>query len=153
MKMFKKGIPYHMVRLIQVWLSNRQTWVMFDGVRSRPVSLKQGVPQGSVLSPLLFIFYIDNLVSAVGALQINRFADDVAVWAQDADLERVTAKLQKVLEAIASWSTSWKMELPFQKSECSFITTNTEEAKYHPALQLNEPQNKHSTNPKFHGIT
>ena len=107
MKLSEGGIPSHMVRWIQAWLSNRLTWVTFDRVRSRTVTLKQGILQGSVLLPLLF--YIDNLASAVGVPQVSLFADDVAVWTQD--LERVASKLQKGLDAVASWSTSWKMKL------------------------------------------
>ena len=66
MKMSQKGIRCDMVLWIQAWLSNRLTWVTFDGVRSRTVTLKHGVPHGSVLSPLLFIFYVDDLASTVG---------------------------------------------------------------------------------------
>ena len=67
-KMSQKGIPSHMVWRIQARLSNRLIWVTFDGVRSRTMTLKQGVPHGSVLSGLLF--YIDDLVSAVGVLML-----------------------------------------------------------------------------------
>ena len=48
MKMSHKGIPSHVVRWIQAWLSNRLTWVTFDGARSQTVTLKQGIQQGSV---------------------------------------------------------------------------------------------------------
>ena len=51
------------------------------------MTLKQDVPQGSVLSPLNLIFDIVDLASLVGA-QVNLFADDEAVWTQDSDLER-----------------------------------------------------------------
>ena len=66
-KISQKGIQCHVVRWIHARLSIRLSLVMFDGVRSRTVTLKRGVPQGSVLSPLLFFFYIDDLASAVGA--------------------------------------------------------------------------------------
>ena len=84
---------------------NRLTWVTFDGVRSPTVSLKQGVPDVSVLSSLLFFFYIDDLASAVGAPQVSLFADDIAVWTQDTDMERATSRQQKGLDAVTSWST------------------------------------------------
>ena len=129
MKMSKKGIPSHMVLWNQVWLSNRLIWVMLDGDRSRISTMMQGVPQESILSPLLFILYIDDLVSAVGAPQISLFADDVPVWAQDTDLERATAKLQEGLDAMTSWITSWKMELSAEISWYSFLSTKTQEAK------------------------
>ena len=117
------------------------------------MTLKQGVPQRSVLSPLLFLFYIDDLASEVGAPQLSLFTDDVAMWTQDTDLERVISKLQNRLDAVASWSTSWKMELSAQKSECFFFTTNRHEAKWRPALFLSRQQIKYNLNPKFLEIT
>ena len=91
------------------------------------MTLKQGVPYGSVLSPLLFLLYIDDLASAVGVPQVSLFAEDAAVWTLDTDLKRATSKLQKGLDAIASWSTS--------------------------ALYLSRQQIRYNQNPKFLGIT
>ena len=145
-KMFQKGIPSHMVRWIQAWLSNRL-------LRNRSVTLKQGVPQRSVLSPLLFLFYLDDLASEVGAPQLSLFADDVAMWAQDTDLERVRSKLQNGLDAVASWSTSWKLELSAQKSECFFFTTKTLEERWRPIIYLSRQQIMYNPNPKFLEIT
>ena len=117
------------------------------------MTYKQGVPRGSVLSPLLFLFYIDDLASAVGAPQVSLFADDVAVWTQDTDLERVTSKQQKGIDAVTSWSTSWKMELSVQKSEFSFFITNSHEARWRLALYLSRQQIKYKQNKEFLGIT
>ena len=147
MKMFQKGITIHMVRWIQAWLSNRLTWVTFDRARSRSVTMKQGVPYGSVLSPLIFLLCIENLASAVGAPLASLFADDAAVWTQDADLKRATSKLQKGLDVVARLSTS------ATKSECSFSTTNTHEARWPPAVYISRQQIKYNSNPKFLGIT
>ena len=91
--------------------------------------LKQRVPQGSVQSTHFFLLCIEGQASDVGATQVGLFADDVTVWTQDTDLERATSKLQKGLDAVAIWSTTWKMTLSAQKSQCSFFTTNTHEAR------------------------
>ena len=64
MNMYQKGIPSQMVRWIQAWLSNKLT-MTFDGVRNQTVSLKHDIQHGSVLPPLLFLFFIDDLASAV----------------------------------------------------------------------------------------
>ena len=61
-------------------------------------------------------------------------------------------KLQKGLDAVASWSTSFKMDLSAQKSECSFFNTNKHEAIWRPALCLRRQQIKYNPNPKFLGI-
>ena len=147
----KKIIPSHMVRWIQVWLSNQLTRVSFDGVGSRTVTLKQSVQQRSVLSPILFLLYIDDLASADRAPQVSLFTDDVAVWTQYTDLERAISKLQRMLDAVASWSTSWKMKLSPQESKCSFLTTHEE--RWRPALCLSRQQIMYNPNTKFLGMT
>ena len=146
MKMSQGFISSHIVLWMQVWLSNRLTCVAFDGVRSRTVNLKQGVPQWSALSTLLILFYIDDLISTDGVPHISLFSDDLAVWAYDTDWHRATAKLKKGLNAITSWSSSLKMELSVKKSECSFFAKNTLESKWCPAQYLNGQQMKHSPN-------
>ena len=152
MKMSQKGIPSGMVRWIQAWLSDRLTWVTFDGVRSRTENMKQGVPQGSVLSPLPFLFYIDDLASAVGAPPVSLFADDVAAWMQDTDLEQATYKLQKGLDSVTRWRKYWKMKLS-AKNQRSFFTINMHEARWRPSLYLSRQQIKYNQNPKLLGIT
>ena len=111
MRMSHKGIPSQMVWWIQAWLSNHLTRVTFDEFRCRTVTLKQGIPQGWVLLPLLFLFCIEDLAAAVGLSQVSFCADDVAVLTQDTGLERATSKLQKGLDAVKSWSMKWKIEL------------------------------------------
>ena len=87
----------------------------YDAARSRTVTLKQGVRHGSILTPHLSLFYIDELASAVGITLVSLFADDVAEWTQDTDMKKVTSKLQTGLDVPTSWSTSWKMNLSAQK--------------------------------------
>ena len=124
-----------MVRWIHAYMSNRLTSVTFDRARSRTVTLRQGATQGSVLLPLLYLFYIDDLASAVRAPLVRILADDVVtVWMQDTDLKRAISKLRKRLDVVISWSTSWKMKLPYKhKSVPSLPQTRIE----HYCVQLN----------------
>ena len=65
------GVSTKMIRWVQALCSNRLTWVTFDVEKSKTVILKQGVSQRSVLSPLLFLFYINDLQIYCGAVLVT----------------------------------------------------------------------------------
>ena len=121
--------------------------------KSKTVILKQGVLQGSVLSPLLFLFYINDLPNGIAQSNVSLFADDVAVWSQASGLLQAKQSLQTNLNHIAEWSKRWKMELSVQKSKCSFFTTSTHEASWRPNLKLSGHVLKYNLLPKFLGVT
>ena len=100
LKMSEQGVPNRLIRWVQCWLSNRLSWVTFDGEKSQTVTMKQGVPQGSVLSPLLFLLYINDLPKNIKQSQISLFADDVAIWVQDPNLQKAEQLLQSSLDEV-----------------------------------------------------
>ena len=104
LKMLRKGVSPHLMRWIQAWLANHQNWVAFEGVKSKKTTLKQDVPQGSVQSPLLFLFYIDDLHWGSGDRHVSLFADDVTIWAKDSKLHIAEKRLQQGLHAVTTWS-------------------------------------------------
>ena len=132
-------------------LAFQQTHI--DGEKSKTIILKQGVPQVSVLSPLLFLFYINDLPNGIAQSNVSLFADDVAVWSQASGLLQAEQSLQTNLNHIPEWSKRWKMELSVQKSECSFFTTSTHEASWRPNLKLSGHTLKYNPLPKFLGVT
>lgn len=81
------------------------------------------------------------------------FADDVAIWVQDTDLAATERRPQGALDAINDWSDKWKMTLSASKSECSFFSTNSHEARWIPSLSLNGQAIRFNANPKFLGVT
>ena len=66
LKLVKSGIAGNMYKWIKSFLENRTARVKMDGVYSRKVNLKEGVPQGSAISPTLFLIFINKIVSATG---------------------------------------------------------------------------------------
>ena len=72
--------PY-LIRWLIDYLSNRYQFVAVDGETSKQLSVVSGVPQGSVLGPLLFILYINNISTIISpGSELNMFADDVALY-------------------------------------------------------------------------
>ena len=78
-----KGVPRMMVRWIRGFLTDRRARVRLYGINGSIMKLQQGIPQGSVLSPLLFLFYINGIRDAApdGTI-IRMYADDIVVWSQ-----------------------------------------------------------------------
>ena len=102
---------------IKSFLNNRSQKVVVNGVESESIPVSSGVPQGSVLGPILFLAYINDLPDQVQS-NVRLFADDTAIYitllkAQDTDI------LQNDLTKLEQWEKEWDME--FNPSKCQVI--------------------------------
>ena len=83
--------------------------------------MTSGVLQGTVLGPLLFILYVNDLDSVVKKSTIKLFADDVLLYAP-ADTKQECSALQNDLNAIFNWTIRWQLKLNIAKCEALAIT-------------------------------
>ena len=126
-----------MVRWIAAFLRTRTAAVMINGTLSKRVRMKQGLPQGSVLSPLLFLLYINDIGKDIPEdTDHNLFADDASLVAMDTKLDAANKKLQAAVSAVEQWSVENKLDLNISKSCTFFFTTNKREAKWRPDIKL-----------------
>ena len=104
---------------IQSFLIGRTQTVVLDGESSEEVKVTSGVPQGSVLGPLLFLLYINDLPENIQS-QVRLFADDTAVYLTVTNMQD-SQVLQSDLESLQHWERTWDMEFnsgthyPFKK--------------------------------------
>jgi Reverse transcriptase (RNA-dependent DNA polymerase) len=103
------------VNIINEFLSNREQRVRLDGETSDEVKVTSGVPQGSVLGPLLFIIYINDIVTNVKS-RIRLFADDCVIYREVSD-ETDEEILQEDLARIGEWMHENNMQLNLSKCE------------------------------------
>ena len=104
---------------IREFLTNRTHRVLVEGHGSRLVSVRSGVPQGTVLGSLLFLAFINDLPHHVQS-QIRMFADDCLLYRPICDVTDSVA-LQRDLSSIESWSEAWGLRFNTQK--CNIIST------------------------------
>ena len=120
------GINGNIGNWIQNWLSNRKQRVVINGESSPWVPVTSGVPQGSVLGPILFIMYINDLDVGLNNI-ISKFADDTKIGnAIISEEDRI--KLQDDLNKITEWSTKWQM--PFNINKCQILQVGSANKKY-----------------------
>ena len=118
-KAYYYGIRGHTFKWIKSFLDNRSQQVVIDGHFSIDAKITSGVPQGSVLGPLLFLTYINDLPNCVQNSVCRLFADDCILYqrirtSQDSD------KLQADLDQLQKWESTWLME--FNTSKCQAIS-------------------------------
>lgn len=112
------GVRNNALSWIRSFLSGRSQQVVLEGARSSSAAVRSGVPQGTVLGPLLFLAYINDLPDVVKSSNVRLFADDSSLFRkihtqQDKDL------LQKDLTHLEDWENTWQMS--FNASKCNTL--------------------------------
>jgi len=102
----------HMLQWLQSFLENRTQKVIIDGRQSSPCSVPSGVPQGSALGPVLFLIYINDIVTNIHS-QLRLFADGCLTYRPiySPDDHRI---LQNDLNILSSWADIWQMKFNVQ---------------------------------------
>ena len=133
--MLNTGIPLTFIRWIRSFLTNRRGCVQLFNVFSSSCRFTQGLPQGSVIAPLLFLFYINNLATTVNNdAVIALFADNVSILTTARKREDAEATAQSVVSSVVTWSQEWKLDLNAEKSEVCPFSTWSNDSSWNPSI-------------------
>jgi len=126
------------VAFFESYLSNRSQYVFLNGKRSHEGEIKNGVPQGSILGPLLFSIFINDLPLHISCpnVRCSLFADDSTLDVSSRDPYFIANCLQSSLEDVAQWCKVNYMALNPSKTECMLITTRQKHQLRPPSLSL-----------------
>ena len=109
-------------KLLESYLSNRKQFVVFDDINSQVLDIKTGVPQGSILGPLLFLIYMNDIVKSSNFFKFILFADNATLFAPINTNNKETANIINMeLEKNIAWLKLNKLSLNISKTKfCIF---------------------------------
>ena len=121
-KLEKYGIRGNSLKLIENYLSNRNQIFNLNRTYSTELKITCGVPQGSILGPLLFSIYINDLPSA-SKFETRLYADDTALMLSGMELNDLNKSVNKELSKVESWLNANKLSLKYPKTKYLLIKT------------------------------
>ena len=107
-KLKSYGVSGPLLLLIQNFLSGRSQRVVLDGQASEWTEVLAGVPQGSILGPLFFLIYINDLPEGIISM-VKIFADDSSLFSLILDHIRCSNELNSDMQKVSEWARQWKM--------------------------------------------
>lgn len=120
LKMKAIGIHPNTCQWTQNWLSNRTLSVTVNSCHSSDHLVKSSVPQSSVLGPLLFLIFINDMPTSVQQSTLRLFADDSLVYKQ-VTTQQDSSQLQNDLNSLVGWADKWQMKFNVSKCEHMLI--------------------------------
>ena len=134
------------------FLSSRKQFVSVSGINSSSKHVPHGVPQGSVLGPLLFLLYINDLKNAIPFSTVNLFADDTMLSNHNISLKSLTNKIIIDLKCLTNWLNANKISLNASKTELLIFSPKRKTTTFVSKIKINGKQIFPSTSVNYLGV-
>ena len=144
-------LPSCFARWTQSFLSDRRAFVVYQNHKSRSF---RGVPQGSILGPVLFSLFINDLPSSLpSSISCSLYADDLAIRSSSPSVPTAMEATQGALFRLERWSEYWCLPLNPSQCEASFFSVDPHQANLQPHLLLLGSRLCFNPTPTFLGVT
>ena len=131
------GIHGTLLSWFSDYLSNRRQRVVLPGTHSDWINIEAGVPQGSILGPLLFLIYINDITSEIQS-EIKLFADDTSLSIIIDNPERANRTLSSDINKIQTWANQWLVTFNPSKTESLIISRKINKPIHPPLVMYNQ---------------
>ena len=123
------GIDRDLMRWVQSFLTDRKVLLVIDGHQGQEHSINSGFPQGSPVSPILFIIHVSGVFKAieeaVPGVRALSFADDIGLLAHGNSVDQVCVQLQQAGEVAIQWGHTNGIKFDPKKTEATLFTRKT----------------------------
>ena len=153
-KLISAGLLPCFARWTQFFLSDRRAVVVYQNHKSRCFRVRRGVPQGSVLGPVLFSLFINDLPASLpSSVSCSLYADDLAIRSSSPSISTAVEATQGALFRLERWSEYWCLPLNPSKCEASFFSVDPHQANLQPNLLQLGSRLRFNPTSTFLGVT
>ena len=146
------GIRGSPLELLKSYLTDRKQAVTISSFKSSLKDIVCGVPQGSILGPLLFIIYINDLPNALQTSFPIMYADDTNIFYSGKSLAEIERSLNKDLQTLSNWLSVNKLSLNLTKTHTMLFTLNNRLKQYKPQIKIDNTEIESTTSTTFLGV-
>ena len=134
------------------YLKNREQFVSIQGNKSKNNIITHGVPQGSILGPLLFIIFINDLNKAIKHSTVHHFADDTNLLLADRSIKRINKRINHDLRLLTEWLRANKISLNADKTEIIIFKSKSKHITKHLNFRIDGKKIIPKTSVKYLGL-
>lgn len=146
------GVRGNAIRILRNYLYGRWQAVSFDGIRSDFLQVECGVPQGSIMGPLLFLIYINDLDKALTVARLALYADDTNIFLSGYELQDMEMTFNAELARLHDWFKTNRLSLNTSKTHAMLFTLNSSLQSITLNLKIDSTAINTTTQCKFLGI-
>jgi ribonuclease HI len=147
-KLVDLDVPGPLIVMVDNWLTNRKIIVHYRRAQSIPFATPHGIPQGSALSVLLWLIYINDLGTRLDNERSNLYVDDSLIWAAARSKRQTVAALQAQANILADWADENKVKINWDKTQFIYNTSSRSD----PALVIRNKTILPKTSLKYLGV-
>ena len=153
-KLCHYGIRGHALSWFDSYLNNRKQYTVVNGTKSDTKAVTYGVPQGSVLGPLLFLIYTNDLVNCISPInKLRLFADDSNVFISKSSPQDLKDEMRSTLIKLFNWFKANKLSVNSQKTSYTIFSNNYRKLPdFLNSITINNTTIKRTSSTKYLGI-
>ena len=146
------GVRGTMLKWFESYLKGRKQYVFYNGETSDVKEITCGVPQGSVLGPLLFLIYINDLPNISEKLQFFLFADDTNIYYESKDLKELEKTVNGELKKLTLWLNVNRLALNVKKTNFVIFRSHKKTPDHNVTLLMNKCALEQKDHVKYLGV-